>query len=125
MLRRNFLGGLLAAPAIVKASSLMPIWTPKWHRGGVLESGVVYFNGCAVGKTTCVTIERNEVFDEFTLAQIRLVAASIGVQSDRLIFSKPDMQTHYSSARIALLEQFPKPRPSGQWAQGQSRPFPS
>ena len=27
--RRIFLGGLLAAPAIVRASSLMPIWTPK------------------------------------------------------------------------------------------------
>lgn len=38
MNRRNFIGALIAAPAIVRASSLMPvtrIWTPLYYFDGI------------------------------------------------------------------------------------------
>lgn len=102
MQRRSFLSGILAAaaaPAIVKAGGLMSIWMPKWYRGGVADP-VVWRPGCSIGKT--------EAFDEFTLAQIRLIANSMGLPFEEMAKPVPEMQVVYSSARVALLEQFSK-----------------
>ena len=106
MQRRSFLSGILAAasaPAIVKVGSLMPIWMPKWHRGGV----------AAPASWNLVRGPSNESFDQrafdaFTAAQIRLIANSIGLPYDEIIKPAPEMQFVYSSARVALLEQFSK-----------------
>lgn len=107
MQRRSFLSGILAAaaaPAIVKADSLMSIWMPKWHRGGFPTPGVVYINGCAIGKTSNIQVARTEVFDEFTLAQVRLIANSMGLPFEVVVKPLPEMQVTYSSARVVLLE---------------------
>lgn len=104
--RRSFLSGILAAaaaPAIVKAESLMPTWTPKWHRGGI----------AAPASWTLVRGTSNEsvdprAFDAFVVAQLRLISEAIGVPTEQLIVCTPNMQLEYSSARVALLEQFSK-----------------
>jgi hypothetical protein len=109
--RRSFLSGILAAasaPAIVKANSLMPIWTPKWHRGGVVTSDVVCIDRWWAGKTAHLEVARNEVFDEFTLAQVRLIASSMGLPFGEMIKPMPETQVVYSSARVVLLEQLSK-----------------
>lgn len=100
MQRRSFLSGILAAaaaPAIVKADSLMPIWTPKWQR-----VGRVYIDGWFVGITDGLTIDRNEVFDEFVLVQSRTVLKGLGASIDELRIKHPVAQVQYISARESM-----------------------
>lgn len=96
MQRRSFLSGILAAaaaPAIVKTNSLMPIWTPKWHTGGVANP-VVWWPGAS---------HRNESWDTFVLMQIQAVAENLGVPLDDILRQSPVTRVQYSSARESLL----------------------
>lgn len=107
MQRRSFLSGIIAAaaaPAIVKAGSLMPIWVPKWHRGGFAWSGVVYLNDSVFGKTS--GLYRNEVFDEFVVMQLRHMAASMHIPYEELVMEMPNTTLGYTSARIAAQQGF-------------------
>ncbi len=74
----------------------MPIWTPKWHTGGVADP-VVWRPGVPY------PIERNEAWDVFVLMQIQGVAENLGVPLDDILRQSPVTRVQYSSARESLL----------------------
>lgn len=93
MHRRGFLGALIAAPAFVKASSLMPL---RFARGGIATTPAwEHFN---LGR-------RNEAFDLYINGLLVGVAKALHITPAELA-NDSKLIVPYSSAREALLSHY-------------------
>lgn len=98
MQRRSFIAGILgaaAAPAIVKADSLMKLWVPEkiiWHRRGIARN-----------EAWCIEFDSpGGPIDDLTRMQLRALSESLGTPYLKIIKDFPN--TDYVSVRLPLAE---------------------
>lgn len=94
MNRRGFLSGILAlsaAPAIVKAANLMPIWVQR--ESGLYVSGIPYYDGVDLNFTTADLTLSLDNFSE------RIIGPALIAIAQRI-----DDDVFYRAQKIALAD---------------------